>query len=399
MRWQVTFNKLSPESSLERDASISEPHPLTWSEWRLGDQSNWSRTEEDLECLPPLDPHLEGFLAGAERGDDSQLTLSPKPSFNNSSKWVKWHAEQLKTLTWWWELSEVPSQMDIQEFAWQVQVSFQVPKASSCTQEVTNDYSALLAPHSLDQDWFLPLSNMKFCEQDYHMKQPQKTLAYTKALQYWVEKAQPPPPSEPHQLAESILELRWTMEPLTTFTNTEVLDDAPPSNCVKITSSWTLKYTDPPTPWEWSHNRNSRAWARGTFTVACGIGQWKPTASAPVASPSPTPTQKAEPWQEVTSSQLQIPPPGFMEIARSLNGDDSPCVVTGVPPELAKEQDLIQVAGSTMLSARLFQYVVSDYTYIDMVTCLMSLVGLGFTSLAVDHSMPALLGEEDMDSD
>ena len=84
---------------------------------RLGDPSDWSRTEEDLECPPPLDPHLEGFLPRAEGGDDSQLTLLPMPSFNNSSKWVKWCAEQLKTLAWWQELSEVPSQTDVQEFA------------------------------------------------------------------------------------------------------------------------------------------------------------------------------------------------------------------------------------------------------------------------------------------
>ena len=38
-------------------------------------------------------------------------------------------------------------------------------------------------------------------------------------------------------------------------------------------------------------------------------------------------------------------------------------------------------------------------TYIYMMTFSMSLMGLGATPLADDHSMPALLGEEDMDSD
>ena len=41
-----------------------------------------------------------------------------------------------------------------------------------------------------------------------------KTLAYTKALQYWVESMKSMILSEPHQLAGSILELRQAMEPL-----------------------------------------------------------------------------------------------------------------------------------------------------------------------------------------
>ena len=81
-----------------------------------------------------------------------------------------------------------------------------------------------------------------------------------------------------------------------------------------------------------------------------------------------------------------------MEIARSLHGYDTLCVVMGVPPELAKEQDPIWVVGSTMFSARLFQDVVSGTMYIDMMTCLMSLVGLEVTPLVVDHSMPTLMG-------
>ena len=57
------------------------------------------------------------------------------------------------------------------------------------------------------------------------MWQLQKTLAYVKALQYWAEKAQLPCPGEPHQLAESAQELHQAMEPLATFTDTEVLGD------------------------------------------------------------------------------------------------------------------------------------------------------------------------------
>ena len=51
-----------------------------------------------------------------------------------------------------------------------------------------------------------------------------------------------------------------------------------------------------------------------------------------------------------------------------------------------------------MFSARLFQDANSGTTYIDMVTCSMSLVGLGVTPLVGDCSMPALLGGKDTDS-
>ena len=41
----------------------------------------------------------------------------------------------------------------------------------------------------------------------------------------------------------------------------------------------------------------------------------------------------------------------------------------------------------------------SGATYLDMVTCSMSLVGLGVTPSVVNCSMSALLGEGDTDSD
>ena len=138
---------------------------------------------------------------------------------------------------WWQELKEVPGQDDLQEFARRMQASFQVSKERCHAPKVENYYSMLLAHHSLGRDQFLPLSNMWFGSQDFWLTQPQKTLAYVKALQYWAEKAQPQIPSETHQLAESVLELWQMMEPITTFTDKEVLDDVPPSKWAKIMSS------------------------------------------------------------------------------------------------------------------------------------------------------------------
>ena len=61
----------------------------------------------------------------------------------------------------------------------------------------------------------------------------------------------------------------------------------------------------------------------------------------------------------------------------------------GVPPELVEEQDPIRMVVSMMFSSWLLQDSMSGATYINMVTCSMSLVGMGFTPLVVDHSMPS----------
>ena len=84
--------------------------------------------------------------------------------------------------TWWQELWEVPSHSNLQEFARRVRASFQVPKVSCHATVVGNDCFTLLVPHSLDRDCFLPIQDMWFRVQDFWLKQPQKTLAYAKAL-------------------------------------------------------------------------------------------------------------------------------------------------------------------------------------------------------------------------
>ena len=79
-----------------------------------------------------------------------------------------------------------------------------MPKVKCLTLKVENDYPAPPTLHCLDSDAFLPISTVNCSYQDYRMKQPQKTLAYAKALQFWVEKAQPPLLGQPCQLAECV---------------------------------------------------------------------------------------------------------------------------------------------------------------------------------------------------
>ena len=50
------------------------------------------------------------------------------------------------------------------------------------------------------------------------------TLAYTQVLQYWMEEANLPAPSELHPLAMSIHELRWHMGKHTTFHDCDVFE-------------------------------------------------------------------------------------------------------------------------------------------------------------------------------
>ena len=105
------------------------------------------------------------------------------------------------------------------------------------------------------------------------------------------------------------------------------------------------------------------------------------------------------PEDRVTAGGDQWPSPGFTKITRSLWGDDPPCKVMGISPEPGEEQGPIWIAGSTMFSTQLLQDSMSGATHIDMVTCSLSLVGLGVILSVVDHPMPTLLGKGDTDSD
>ena len=229
-----------------------------------------------------------------------------------------------------------------------------------------------LPPHCIERDVFLPFSTVKFGSLDYCMKQPHKTLVYTKASQFWAEKAQLPTPGQPCQLAEGVWELREAMEPLTTFTDEELLSDNVPLHLVKITSSQTSKPEEPASPQEQSHSRNRRAHSQHSFMAVCSLGRLKPAATPWVASPFLTHEQK-------------VLPPGFAEIANSLRGDNFPHTTVEVPQELTAPQGLlVRTATATMISMSLCQDVALGTIYLDMVTTSMSLVGLGATPEVVN---------------
>ena len=54
--------------------------------------------------------------------------------------------------------------------------------------------------------------------------QREKTIAYTYALKYWVEESNPPTGGQPHQLAESVKELREEMRCYLSFMDHKVIE-------------------------------------------------------------------------------------------------------------------------------------------------------------------------------
>ena len=85
------------------------------------------------------------------------------------------------------------------------------------------------APKCINRKAFLPVPNPKMPCQDYRDRQPEKTLAYAQALQYWAEKVNLPGPSERCLLARCVQELRWAMRSFTTFSDCAVLEGVMPN--------------------------------------------------------------------------------------------------------------------------------------------------------------------------
>ena len=110
-------------------------------------------------------------------------------------------------------------------------------------------------PHCIEQDAILPFGNGNFASQDYRMKQPQKMLAYAKALHFSGEKVQLLWAGHPCQLAAYVKELSESMEPLTLFTNEGVLTKELSSLWVKVTPSQPSEPDKPETMQEQSCSR------------------------------------------------------------------------------------------------------------------------------------------------
>ena len=95
---------------------------------------------------------------------------------------------------WWEELITIPDVEDVWRLTQKIWASFKVP---SVRKEAPEDQPFTMppAPKCIQKCEFLP-DGMP-C-QDMRMKPCQMTLAYTKTLQYWVEKVNPLVSGGPH---------------------------------------------------------------------------------------------------------------------------------------------------------------------------------------------------------
>ena len=110
---------------------------------------------------------------------------------------------------WWEEMVVMPHVDDHHSLTWKVHTSFEIPGVRCKALKVCNDYSSPPAPKYIGRKAFLPIPDPRIPCQDYREGQPQKTLAYAQALQYWAGKANLPKTDEQHLLARCIHELRW----------------------------------------------------------------------------------------------------------------------------------------------------------------------------------------------
>ena len=112
---------------------------------------------------------------------------------------------------------------DHEKLAWEVWASFQLTKRASELHWVENYHQTPPAPLCLLQKNFLLLSNSIFACWDSQKIQCEKMVAYAWALQFWVEKVDPPAGGRPHLWAESVKELWEEMRCYLSFSDEEVI--------------------------------------------------------------------------------------------------------------------------------------------------------------------------------
>ena len=128
--------------------------------------------------------------ASDECEDDPNQPAMPKPSLEDSNNWTLWHTLPGGNTIMVARAARGPPTRPTPPICKKGKGIISDAKSEvPCLKHGKQLFSAPPTPHCIDRDAFLPFNNMQFGGQDYHIKQPQKTLAYAKALQLWVEKA------------------------------------------------------------------------------------------------------------------------------------------------------------------------------------------------------------------
>ena len=177
-----------------------------------------------LEAPPELGPEVNSFHQGPAKSseEEGRRTSSQEPPVEELESWLTWRAQMHNMPGWWEELAMVPGVDDHKKLAQEVWASFQLPQRISKWQWVENYHQASLASPCLHWKSFLPPPNSKFTCQDIRELQQEKTVAYAKALQFWMGKANPPTQGQPCLLAGSAVELREEMKYYVSFTDEDV---------------------------------------------------------------------------------------------------------------------------------------------------------------------------------
>ena len=195
----------------ESSVPFSEYSPPQWGpESREDREAKLPLLDFKLEPPPELGPEVNHFFkepAGSS-GEDDGSRSSPEPPVEEYKRWVTWQAWAHDMPDWWPELGEISDMDNHWELAWKVWASLKLPQQISEQHGMENYNQAPLALLCIWQKDFLPQHDSKFTCWDIRESQLEKTVAYTQALQFWMEKANLPTLGQPRLLAVSILELR-----------------------------------------------------------------------------------------------------------------------------------------------------------------------------------------------
>ena len=103
-----------------------------------------------------------------------------------------------------------------------------MPKVRCLTLKTENDYSVPPLPHCIERDAFLPLSTRNFGSQDYWMKQPKRPWCTPRHYNSGWKNCNHPGQARPVLPAGGLcVRVEESMEPLTSFTDEEVLTNDP----------------------------------------------------------------------------------------------------------------------------------------------------------------------------
>ena len=131
--------------------------------------------------------------------------------------WIGRHAK-MDMPYWWAELIAIPGVEDPKKLTQKIHASFLIPAVRSRV-FLGQGYNAPPTPKCLTQSVFLP-DNLSY--QDMQQQPFLLTLAYTRGLQYWMEKLNLPADLDFHPLARSVLELKERVKEHIVFSKQDV---------------------------------------------------------------------------------------------------------------------------------------------------------------------------------